>query len=229
MNSHETIEFGCTLWWKMFMITSITIVVILYLGYRFSGFRETIANATGILLIAVAILIHPYLAYSGKWNLQSSLPLNLCSLSGILSGVVLLKRNQLAFEFLLYWGISGAIHSLLTPELTLGSGGLLLYEYYISHGGIIFSALYLSIVLKMVPRKNSWLKIFLFTQILLFLVAIADRNLDANYMYLLKKPLVHNPLIIGPWPWYILVLEIVALIHFYLVYLIFRSLRKKDP
>jgi len=42
--------------------------------------------------------------------------------------------------------------------------------------------------------------------------------LDSNYMYLKEKPLVNNPFLIGEWPFYILFLEIVMIIHVLLVY-----------
>mgnify|MGYP000625046896 CR=1 FL=1 len=42
--------------------------------------------------------------------------------------------------------------------------------------------------------------------------------LDSNYLYLCDKPIVNNPLIVGDWPWYIVFLEIIALIHFWLLY-----------
>ena len=61
----------------------------------------------------------------------------------------------LAYELLLYWDIPGTFYSLLTPEMTQGEGGLFIHEYYISHGGIIFSALYLTIVYGMYPREFS--------------------------------------------------------------------------
>jgi len=37
-------------------------------------------------------------------------------------------------------------------------------------------------------------------------------------MYLKEKPLVNNPFLIGEWPFYILFLEIVMIIHVLLVY-----------
>ena len=79
----------------------------------------------------------------GVWSLERSLPLHLCGLSAILSGVVLFYNKQFAYECLFYWGLAGALQSFLTPELNLGKSNLILYlDYFISHAGIIFSALY---------------------------------------------------------------------------------------
>src|SRR6185436_1746786 len=211
--NHETLDTGSPLWWKMLLFSAAAIVLLIYSGLRDQRTSKIIAAITGWMLIAIAILVHPYLAITGKWTLQTSLPLNLCSLSGILSGIVLLKRNQLAYEFLLYWGIPGGLHALLTPEFTQGSNGILLYEYTITHAGILFSPLYLSIVFQMRPRMNSWLLIFLYSQLLIPIVGYIDYLVDANYMYLLKKPAAHNPLVIGTWPWYLVIFELFLLIH----------------
>jgi hypothetical integral membrane protein (TIGR02206 family) len=128
----------------------------------------------------------------------------------------------------MYWGLPGAIHSLLTPELTQGHGNFILSEYYISHGGIILSALFLTYNSGMRIRKNSWLKIFLLTQLMLPVIGTIDYFLNANYMYLRNKPEANNPLVIGNWPWYIIGFEIFLLLHFLVVYVIFYKMKKVE-
>ena len=217
---------GEPLWWKMFLITVSSMVAVLLIANYFPFKKNLIRKLLGSVFLATAIVIHPYLIYQHHWTIQTSLPLQLCSLSGLLSGIVLLFPTLLGYELLMYWGIPGAIHSLLTPELTQGHGDFILYEYYISHGGIILSALYLTYASGIMVRKNSWLNIFLYTQLLLPIIGIIDFVLNANYMYLRLRPQADSPLIIGNWPWYILFLEIFLFIHFYIVYLIFYKFRK---
>ena len=109
----------------------------------------------------------------------------------------------------------------MTPEFTSGKGSLLFYEYYLSHGGIILSAIYLTWILGMRPRKGSWLKVFLWSQLLIPIISCINWVLNANYMYLCIKPIAKNPFLIGEWPWYIIGIELVALLHFFIVYLPF--------
>ena len=223
MNPHETIEIGASLWWKMLSGTVTAISLLVLIGKKYPKARNGIRIISGWMLVALSLALPMYLIYFGAWSIRTSLPLQLCGLSGILSGIVLLWRNQLAYELLLYWGIPGALYALLTPELTQGSGTLFIIEYYISHGGIIFSVLYLTLVYHLYPRKHSWLNVFLITQFLLLAVGLVDYFLDANYMYLRDKPLVGNPFLIGDWPWYIFMLELAGFVHFYLLYLFFQS------
>ena len=115
----------------------------------------------------------------------------------------------------------------MTPEFTNGTSGFLFYEYYLSHGGIILSAIYLTWILGMRPRKGSWWRVFLWSQLLLPIIGFINGNLSANYMYLCIRPIVNNPLLIGKWPWYLLIIELMALIHFFIVYLPFVNLNRQ--
>jgi uncharacterized membrane protein YwaF len=58
----------------------------------------------------------------------------------------------------------------------------------------------------------------LITQIAALVIGSFNWAFGSNYMYLSSPPIVNNPLIIGDWPWYILVFEGLALAHFFLFY-----------
>ena len=234
MIPHETLEIFSLLWWHMNIATLSLILIILIMGKWFNEEnREKLAKVIGVVLIIRTVGVHFYWNHLGIWTIESSLPLHLCGLSAILSGIVLFWRKQWAYECLYYWGLPGAFHSLMTPEFTIGSSGLLFYEYYLSHGGIILSAVYLTWLLGMRPRKGSWWKVFLWSQLLLPVIGIINRILNANYMYLCTKPIVNNPFLMSEWPWYILSIELAGLLHFFIVYLPFayfyRSEKINDP
>lgn len=222
------INTGSSRWYTLTFISIVLIVVFLFIPKIYPKLKDTIRIFLGLLFFITAISIHPYLLYTGHWTLRSSLPLQLCSISGLLSGIVLLFPSQIGYELLMYWGIPGAFHSLLTPEMTQGDGTYILVDYYVSHGGIILSSLYLTYCRNMQVRKNSWLRIFLISQFLIPFIGIIDYFLDANYMYFRERPLADNPLILGKWPWYIIGFEIFLLVHFYIVYFIFYVLKLKS-
>ena len=222
MIPHETLEIFSMVWWQSNIVTLSIILFLLILGKWFSPENRTqLGKFIGVILISRAVGIHFYWDYLGILTIESSLPLHLCSLSAILSGIVLFWRKQWAYECLLFWGIPSAVHSLLTPEFTFGTHGFLFYEYYLSHGGIILSAIYLTWVFGMKPRQGSWLKIFLYSQILLPFIAFINWIFNANYMFLCTKPIANNPFLIGEWPWYLLSIELAGLLHFFIIYLPF--------
>ena len=229
MIEHETLEIFGSLWWQTNLITIGIIVLLLLLGRRLNPKnKEVLARIIAAVLIYRTVGIHFYWDHLGTWTIESSLPLHLCGLSAILSGIVIFWRNQMAYEFLFYWGLPGAFHALLTPEFTHGTGGFLTIEYYLSHGGILLSAIYLTWILGMRPRQGSWWKIFLWSQLLVPTIGSINWILDANYMYICAKPIADNPLLFGEWPWYFLGIELVAILHYSIIYIPFAIHRGKD-
>ena len=67
-------------------------------------------------------------------------------------------------------------------------------------------------------RIFSWWKTFLKAQIVILIVFSLNLILDTNYMFLLSKPLVNNPFIIGDWPFYILFVQLIGFLHIVLIY-----------
>jgi hypothetical integral membrane protein (TIGR02206 family) len=189
--------------------------------------KKRMAITAGLALIVAELLFQPYLLYIHRWSIHESLPLHMCTMSAYFCGYALITRRQLAFEFAVYWGIPGGIHSLLTPEFTHGINHVLVAEYYLLHSGIVFAGLFLCLSMNMRLRPLSWWRIFLLTQVALPLIYLFNYATGANYMYLSRKPVADNPFLIGLWPVYIAVLELVALAHFYLLYQILKCKRQR--
>jgi hypothetical integral membrane protein (TIGR02206 family) len=215
-----------TLWWGGLIFSVLFIALTILLARRLGEQNQKLlGKGIGFILIFFALGIHIYEWIEHRWQLQHSLPLQLCALSGILSGLVFFWSKQGAYELLVFWGIPGAAHSLLTPEMSHGNSLFLITDYYVSHAGIILAALYLPIIYKRQIRVQSWLWSFIFTLGLIAMVALINYLLHANYMYLCRKPVAENPFVIGEWPWYIGGLMVAGLIHFVAVYWLFKKLK----
>ena len=184
-------------------------------------FKSNCTTFFALLLVFEYIFIQSYFVYKGIWTPQDSLPFHLCRLMLFNTIILLFTRNQIAFELMLFVGMVGGFHSLMTPELTHGSDLVLLVDYFLVHGGLVAAPLYCIFVLGMRPRKMAWLKSFFYLQFFVVVVAIIDYILGANYMYLAVKPEVNNPFLIGDWPYYIIGLELATLLHAFLVYIPF--------
>jgi len=95
-----------------------------------------------------------------------------------------------------------------------------LFEYYFVHGGMLLVPLYLTYLIGMRPRVKAWLHSFYRLQIPVVIIFPLNFIIDSNYMYLKAKPIVENPLLIGYWPYYILALQLITLLHIYIIHLI---------
>ena len=121
---HEVLEVFDVLWWQSNFLSIYSILLIIYIGKLIISMdKDKIHYFTyciAFILLVNEFIIQCYQYHIGIWSSLHSLPLHLCGLSSILSWLVLFYRNQLLYEILIFWGITGAIHSLLTPEFTLG-------------------------------------------------------------------------------------------------------------
>ena len=230
-NRYYAIPIFSNEWWINNIITLLCVISFLFIAnflYK-KNYSKIFNYSVGIILL-LRILWNQWYQYQlGQWNAEWSLPIQMCSFSSIFSGAILIIHNLkikkeykfLLFEFLLYWSI-GAFYAFLTPVYTSGIDGFIYYDYYVSHGGILFVIIYCQLILGYSPRKKSWLKIFLCSQPIL--LAIHGINIliggDANYFYTLRPPIADNPLIMGTYPTHIILMDVLAGIHFYFVYLL---------
>tara|TARA_B100001057_G_scaffold459456_1_gene509619 strand:- start:7152 stop:7844 length:693 start_codon:yes stop_codon:yes gene_type:complete len=214
--------------WNILTFFFISLLVLIPRNKSFK-FKSNFTTFFALLMAFEYLFIQSYFVYKGIWTPQDSLPFHLCRLMLFNTIILLFTRNQIAFELLLFIGMVGGFHSLMTPELTHGSDLVLLIDYFLVHGGLVAAPLYCIFVLGMRPRKMAWLKSFFYLQFFVFIVAIIDYVLGANYMYLAVKPVVNNPFLIGDWPYYIIGLELATLLHAFLVYIPFYLKKSFSP
>ncbi|WP_102349735.1 YwaF family protein [Bacillus sp. Marseille-P3661] len=191
-------------------------------------FREPITNRISRHTIAFTLLgseisLQIWFLSIGVWDSSHSLPLHLSSISLFTSVVMLISKNFTLFEFTYFSGIGSALQAMLTPDLGVYSFPHFRYiHFFISHGGVVLSCLFMIIVEKFRPTFRSIWKAFFLLNLYAGTVYLLNIILQGNYMYLLRKPV--NPSLLdylGPWPLYILSLEGVALIMFLILYLPF--------
>tara|TARA_B100000214_G_scaffold368806_1_gene340894 strand:+ start:159 stop:851 length:693 start_codon:yes stop_codon:yes gene_type:complete len=213
-------------WWTGNILSLLIAIIIIFLGTKIPPDKRRILMIfIGFTLIAAEITQQIYLMRLDIWSLKTSLPIHLCGLSGLLAGMMMLKPNQDGFEFLALIGTPGAIHGLLTPQLNHGEMTLLIIKYYISHTGIIMVPLFIAIVLGYRIRKNAWFRIALACQVLILFIGATNYLINSNYMYLSDRPIVNNPIVVGPWPWYILGFQFAGLIHILVFQYAYRKMR----
>ncbi len=181
----------------------------------------------GLLIFCEMVLQYWYITV-GRWALHFSLPLQLCSIAMITCSIMLITRSYKLFEFNYFAGIGGAIMALLTPELVYGFPHVIFLLFFISHFGIIAASLFMMVTMDYKPSLKSIGRASLWLNVILIPIFIVNASTGANYMFLMRKPGTASLLdLMGPWPWYILVMEALALIVFLLLYVPFIFINKK--
>ena len=219
MPAHAVIDPFTPLWWNGIVSCSFLISIIIFL-YRNKSIKskELFVSSFASLAILVYVITTIAAIVAGEWTMQDFLPLHLCTVSFFICILVLLNKKQWMYEWALLVAIPSGLHSVLTPELSMGISNWYLFEYYFVHGSLMLVPLYLTIVMGYRPRVSSWWKTFLRVQIGAVIVFPLNFIIDTNYMFLAAKPLVENPLLIGDWPFYIFFLELFVFLHIVLIY-----------
>jgi hypothetical integral membrane protein (TIGR02206 family) len=168
-------------------------------------------------------------AQAGAATLRRGLPLQLCDWVVVATMVALLRRRRPAFELAYFWGLAGTVQALLTPDLTADFPDPAFLTFTGLHATVVVSILVLAGGCNLRPGPRGPLRAWLWLQAYAGAASLANALLGTNYGYLRHKP-DHPSLLdmMGPWPWYILVLEAVAFAFFWLLGLPFRTRRSRS-
>lgn len=208
----------------------ISLLLFLFRSHIKNNFvAKNVTRYTLIILLALSeITLDVWNITEGFWNIKYTLPLELCSITLLLSIVLLFTRNHLLYQILFFTGIGGALQALITPNLDYAFPHFRFYQFFTAHILIILASLYMTWVENYKPNWKSILWTMIFLNITALLVGIADYALGSNYMFLMHKPSTASILdILGPYPYYLLSEEGIALLIFVLMYLIFFVLPAK--
>ncbi len=174
----------------------------------------------GVMLVnQVVYWCYRYVTEGADTFVREHLPLHVCGMTVLLSVATLLWRGRFTYELLYFWGLAGAANAMVTPELVEGFPHYVFFQYFLSHGGIVAAALFATWGLGMRPTFRSLIRAFVAMNAMAAAIACVNLLLDSNYMYLCEKPVTASPFLFLPWPWYILWLEVLALVFFGLLYL----------
>ncbi|QHE52865.1 TIGR02206 family membrane protein [Pontibacillus sp. HMF3514] len=210
----------------------VTLLVVVSVAILMLFFREKLRTkpyyfiarfSLFILLLLSEISLHVWLYWIDAWEYKHSLPFHLSSITLLLSAFLLLTRRFSIFEFTYFAGLGSALQAMITPDLNAYTFPHYRYvHFFISHGGTVLSNLFMVFVEEFRPTVRSIWRAFLWLNTYAFVLFFVNLFIGGNYMYLLRKPA--NPSILdylGPWPGYILLLEIITIVTFFILYLPF--------
>jgi len=176
-----------------------------------------------LYLLLTAGLVFVIAARSGLFRLIELLPFHLCDMAILLAMVALLWRVQWVYEVLYFWALAGTLLAVFTPDVTMGFPDPGFLSFFGIHAGVVASACVLTWGEGMRPRPGAAWTVFGITNAYAGLVGIVNFIAGTNFMYLNRKP--SSPTLLdalGPWPWYLLVADVLALGLFLLLELPFR-------
>ena len=214
---------------------ALAISIALIIGLPWFAKKRLNQNHQHILGIVIGfIVMSNYVAWvilelaAGTFDLTRHLPLHLCRFANLAIPLVMWKRNYRMYEILYFWGLSGVLQGSITPDIAHGFPHFHFFRFFVGHNGLILAIVYATVVYQMRPTYRSIWKALIAMNIFLLVALVANLILGANYFWILGKPSVPSLLdYMGPWPWYILTGEFIALVHFGVAYLPIAVMNRK--
>jgi hypothetical integral membrane protein (TIGR02206 family) len=202
----------------MAIIIVLSILLFLF-GKKLREHRHFFRIMLALLILAANVMYHLWLLSEHAWSVKQSLPLQLSDLAAILAVVMLLTRSYRIFQFMYFAGLGSAIQAILTPDLYHFSFPHFLYfQSFISHGGVVLACLFMVAAFHFRPTLPSmWVSIVI-VNLYGGCVFFLNKFLGSNYMYIMKHAGMTPLTFLGPWPWYLLSLELVMIFFFYILY-----------
>jgi len=209
-------------------LVTLLVVALFILGLmRFKGApEETLRKVRWALALGLwlnEIAWHAWNIAVGLWTVQTMLPLHLCSVLVWMSGFTLISKNQTLYAFSYFLGIGAAVQALITPDA--GIYGFPHFRYIqpiISHGLLVSVGVYMTVVEGFRPTWKSLARVFVITNLYMIVIFFVNNAIGSNYMMVNAKPGVTSLFDVLPdWPWYLPILEGIALAIFLLLYLPF--------
>ncbi|QKE75167.1 TIGR02206 family membrane protein [Arthrobacter citreus] len=131
----------------------------------------------------------------------------------------LITKNYKIYDIIYFWGLAGAIQSVITPDMKYAFPHFKYIQFFITHGGIILSICYMTYIFGYTPTFRSLIKSFLYLIMLAIPIYLLDYFIKGNYLFLRAKLPGANLLdFFGPWPYYLIVLGLLQIPYFLILY-----------
>jgi hypothetical integral membrane protein (TIGR02206 family) len=164
----------------------------------------------------------------GFLTVNNSYPLHLCDLGAFLGAAALFTHKRGLCELVYFWGLAGTLQGLITPALTQDWPHPRYFLFFLNHGGVVVTGLYGVLGLGFIPRRSAKWRAWFYILGYAVVVGLFDWAVGANYGFLRHKPDTKSLFdALGPWPWYVCITSLVALVFFLLLDLPFMRKRRR--
>ena len=208
-------------------LTTIAVILLVALFYVFvarhpklNRWVKPLSVLLAVVLLGNEIIFIGGAMVKGLWGYTWGLPLQLCDLAIFAVAYSLFRHKQWVWELAYFWGLGGTLQAVLTPDLRVAFPEYIYFKFFLTHGCILAGVIFLSAGLKRPITFHSVVRVWVTTNLYTAFVALFNWLFNTNYLYLCRKP--SQPSILdyfGPWPWYILGLEVLLIASLFIYYL----------
>lgn len=186
--------------------------------------RITLALAVGNVAFGTAGTLTELVPF----NVDSSLPLQICDFAWVLVAWALLSHQPVATALTYFWGLTLSLQALVQPTLTQAYPDPNFFAFWGKHVFLVWGAVYLTLALRHGPDWAGYRRAVGWTFVWLVVVLALNSLLGSNYGYVNGKPSDATVLdLLGPWPWYVVVEVVIVLVGWALITLPWAGLPRR--
>lgn len=172
--------------------------------------RARRAFAVVLVLFAVPLQVRQWLP--GRFDLESSIPLQVCDLAWVVAVHALWTKDRRTAALLYYWGLTLTVQAVVTPTLGKDFPDPDFVMFWGMHLATIWAALALTFGLGVTTDWRRYRFAVRWTIVWVAVTMAFNGVAGTNYGYFARKPAVSTPIdLFGPWPLYVVVLVVVVL------------------
>ena len=198
------------------LLTAILVVALISVRRQLRAIDDRwLRRGLAILLLGNELLSWPIGCSQGFVRV----PLQLCDVTLVLATwALLLGEGRRVNELAYFWGLAGSVQALLTPDLAQPFPSYWWLKFFVSHIGIVVATTYLALTGRVQPTLRSVWAAFGWGNVYVLCAGLLNWRFSLNLGYLAEKP-THPSLLdyFGPWPVYILAMEVIAFVSFLLL------------
>ena len=189
----------------LLLLAGVVAILVFVRRHRGTPLAERVGRRLGLTVLAVTVPLQVLYFTPGYWDLDKTLPLQLCDLASGVAVYALWTRRRWAAALTYFWGLTLTSQAILTPDLAADFPDPIFVLFWAMHVLVVWAAVYLVWALGLGPDWRRYRTAVAITAAWALTVYVFNVVVDTNYGYLNAKPTAASALdLLGPWPWYVL-------------------------
>ena len=188
------------------LLLVVGVVAIVLFSRRHGGTQlaERWGRVMAAAVLAVTVPLQVLYFTPEYWDLDKTLPLQLCDLASGVAVYALWTRRRWAAALTYFWGLTLTSQAILTPDRAADFPYPIFVLFWAMHLLVVWAAVYLVWALGLGPDWRRYRVAVAVTAAWAVTVYAFNVVVGTNYGYLNAKPSAASALdLLGPWPWYV--------------------------
>lgn len=187
------------------MVGGAVVLAVLGRRWRDRDRDDRLGKLLAVAILATTVPLQVVYFTPAYWNLQTTIPIQLCDLASVVAAYALWTHRWWAAALTYFWGLTLTPQAIATPTLEQPVDNPVFWLFWGMHIGTIWAAAYLVWGRAVTPDWRGYRLAIAVTAGWAVLVYGFNLLAGTNYGFLNRKPGATTALdLLGPWPWYVL-------------------------